>query len=91
MSTHGGVICYERAHWFGWVFGYQSRKYLESGDDLDMWYGNGLLLVNRFTRNLHSFGSHRPPSHFVWRYQFKWIGVFAGGFYLIVLLISGLW
>ena len=90
-STEGGAIYYERKHWFGWVFVYQSKKDLESSDHRDMWVGNGPLLVNRFTGNLHSFGSYRPTSHFVWRYQLKWIGIFAGGLYMIVLLISGLW
>ena len=89
-GTEGGAICYEQVHWFGWVFVYQSREYLESGDYRDMWVGNGPLLVNRFTGNVHHFGSHRPTSHFVWRYQLKWIGIIAGGLYFIALLISGL-
>ena len=91
QSSEGGVVCYERVHWFGWVFVYQSKEYLESGDFSDMWVGNGPLLVNRFTGNVHRFGSHRPTSHFVWMYQAKWLGVFAVGTYLIGRLITGLW
>ena len=90
-SSEGGAICYERTHWFGWVFVFQSKKHLESSDHRDMWVGNGPLLVNRFTGNVLSFGSHRPTSQFVWRYQLKWIGILVGGLYLAVLFVSSFW
>lgn len=89
-STEGGALCYEREHWFGWVFVYQSQKYLASGNCEDMWVGNGPFLVNRFTGNLHSFGSaDGPTSRIVRRYQLKCISAFGGGLLLIALLMIG--
>jgi len=89
-APEDGAICYERAHLFGWVFVFQSKEYLVSGDYRDMWVGNGPVLVNRFTGNVHQFGSHRATSHFVWRYQLKWIGIIIGSLYFVALVISGL-
>lgn len=41
---------------FGWVFCYNSKRYLESGDDRHSLVGNYPILVDRHTSALHSTG-----------------------------------
>ena len=42
---------------YGWVFGYQSAKYLETGNFLDMMAGNAPFLVEKETGMLHVLGT----------------------------------
>jgi hypothetical protein len=42
---------------YGWVFGYQSAKYVASGEMSDMLAGNAPLLVDRTTGLLHVLGT----------------------------------
>ena len=45
---------------FGWVFFYQSRRYLESGDRGHRLAGNGPLIVNKSSGELVALGTARP-------------------------------
>ena len=50
---------------YGWVFGYQSAKYLETGNFLDMLAGNAPFLVERKTGKLYELGTSEPVEHYI--------------------------
>ncbi|RYG90939.1 hypothetical protein EU803_13205 [Loktanella sp. IMCC34160] len=50
---------------FGWVFGYQSAKFIESGSFSDALFGNAPFLVERETGRLHVLGTARPAQFYV--------------------------
>ena len=54
---------------YGWVFSYQSRRYLESGDELEMLAGNAPLIVNRFTGTVTVTGTAHPIGHYLTEYE----------------------
>jgi len=54
---------------FGWVFFYQSRRYLETGDLTERIVGNGPVIVNRITSQVTIFGSSQPIEHYIEKYQ----------------------
>ena len=54
---------------YGWVFFYQSRNYLKSGDELEMFAGNAPLIVNRFTGTVTFTGTAHPIGHYLAEYE----------------------
>jgi Immunity protein 35 len=42
---------------YGWIFFYNSRRYLETSDPLEALAGNGPIVVDRETGELHALGS----------------------------------
>ena len=50
---------------FGWVFFYDSRKYIETGDDAHAIVGNAPLLVSRADGSLHVTGTALPPEDYI--------------------------
>ena len=50
---------------YGWVFFYNSRRYLETGDHMDMLYGAGPVVVIAATGEIIEFGSARPSEEFI--------------------------
>ncbi len=50
---------------YGWVFGYQSAKYLETGNFSDMLAGNAPILVERETGKLHDLGTAEPLERYI--------------------------
>ena len=42
---------------FGWVFGFQSHKFLETGDMADMFFGHGVTIVERDTGDVYCAGA----------------------------------
>ncbi len=54
---------------YGWVFFYQSRRYLESGDELEMVAGNAPLIVNRFTGAVTVTGTAHPIGLYLAEYE----------------------
>lgn len=50
---------------FGWVFFYQSKKYLESGDSSDALVGNAPLIVSRVDGSLHQTGTVEPVEFYI--------------------------
>ena len=57
----------ERA--YGWVFFYQSRSYLESGNELQMLVGNAPLIINKFTGSVTLTGTALPIEHYLSQYE----------------------
>ena len=59
---------------FGWVFFYNSKRYLETGNIGDAIAGNGPVFVNRLNGIVEFCGSHKPIEAFVTEYERKWSG-----------------
>ena len=41
----------------GWVFFYQSKKYIDSGDYRDMLGGNAPIIINKYNGSVHVTGT----------------------------------
>jgi CHASE2 domain-containing sensor protein len=54
---------------FGWVFFYNSAKYLETGDDRYALIGNSPLIVDRRDGSLHVTGSAQPIDFYITEYE----------------------
>ena len=50
---------------YGWVFFYQSERYLETGHPDDFLYGNAPILVERYTGRATVLGTAYPVSFYV--------------------------
>jgi hypothetical protein len=53
---------------FGWVFFYQSQRFLETGDFPGQLLGNAPLIVDRRDGTLHVTGTANPVEHYVHQY-----------------------
>ncbi|MDH3750122.1 MAG: YrhB family protein [Gammaproteobacteria bacterium] len=53
----------------GWVFFCQSRKFLETGDSMDMLVGDGPIIVSSSDGALHTTGSAHPPEFYIKNFQ----------------------
>ncbi len=60
---------YTIAREWGWVFFYQSRRYVETGDRRHFLGGNAPLIVNRFDGSVRRTGTARPTEEYVERYE----------------------
>jgi hypothetical protein len=56
---------------FGWVFFYNSQKYLETGEFSYRLAGNGPVIVNKHNGSVEFFGASRPPLEIVEEYERK--------------------
>lgn len=54
---------------FGWVFFYQSREHLETGDLSSMLAGNAPLIVDREDGSVHVTGTAEPVELYLARYE----------------------
>ena len=54
---------------YGWVFFYQSRSYLESGDEIRMLAGNAPLIINKLTGSVNLTGTALPIEHYLSQYE----------------------
>jgi len=54
---------------WGWVFFYQSRRFVEANRFEDMLVGNGPYLVNRFDGSVHGTDTHHPIECYIQRYE----------------------
>ena len=50
---------------FGWVLTYQSREFVETGDDSAMLLGNAPILVSRSDGRLHVTGTDQPAEFYI--------------------------
>ena len=50
---------------FGWVFFYQSKKYLESQDFSDRLAGNAPIIISKLDGSLHVTGTGRPIEYYI--------------------------
>ena len=53
----------------GWVFFYNSRRYLESGDIRDSVAGNAPLIVDRDDGTVHTTGTARDIDYYIGQYR----------------------
>lgn len=53
---------------FGWVFFYQSKRYLETGNFSDILAGNAPLVVTKSDGRLHETGTAHPVEHYLERF-----------------------
>jgi hypothetical protein len=54
---------------YGWIFFYESKRWLDSGDLSDRVLGNVPILVDRQTGRLHFFGSDRSIEEYIEEYE----------------------
>jgi hypothetical protein len=54
---------------WGWVFFYQSKKYIESGDIEDMLAGNAPYIVNKRNGQLHETGTAEDIEHYIQEFE----------------------
>lgn len=57
---------------FGWVFFYNSKKFLETGESRHRLAGNGPVIVNKLTGTADLFGSSKPPLEIIENYEREW-------------------
>lgn len=57
---------------WGWVFFYQSRRCVDSGEHRFSLMGNGPIIVNRHDGTVHQTGSARPAGHYIDEYEAEW-------------------
>lgn len=50
---------------FGWVFFYQSKRYLETGEMSDALAGNAPILVEKAGGRIHTLGTALPLDHYL--------------------------
>ena len=50
---------------FGWVFFYQSRRYLQSGNFSDLLAGNAPIVVAKTDGRIHVTGTARPLEYYL--------------------------
>ena len=53
---------------FGWVFFYQSKRFLETGNISDILAGNPPLVVTKSDGRLHETGTAYPVEHYLQRF-----------------------
>ena len=58
---------------WGWVFFYQSKKFIETGDFLDMVYGNAPYIVNRITGEIVVTGTAGPIENYIQDYESRFL------------------
>ncbi len=71
-ETEGEVVVVDSAtieRAFGWVFFYQSRSYLETGELTHQLAGNSPLIVNRYSGEITSTGTAHPTEYYLAEYE----------------------
>lgn len=59
---------------FGWVFFYNSKRFVETGESRYRLAGNGPIIVNKHNGSVEFFGSAKPPQDIVMEYEQKLAG-----------------
>lgn len=54
---------------YGWVFYFNSKKFLESGDASHALYGAGPVIVNKNDGTVNFCGTSTPPSESIAQYE----------------------
>lgn len=52
----------------GWVFFYQSKEYIQTGDFLDAIAGNAPIIVNKYDGSLHVTGTAHTVEWYIAKY-----------------------
>lgn len=50
---------------YGWVFFYQSKEYLRTGDIFDALGGNAPIIINKYDGSLHITGTAHPVEKYI--------------------------
>jgi|GEM_PF-2095430 len=53
----------------GWVFYYATKKYIETGDENYLLFGNAPILIDRRDHTLHVLGTAHRAEHYVQNYK----------------------
>lgn len=71
MSDGGGVVMEDKTleRPFGWVFFYNSRAYVQSGNFRDGYLGNAPLIFDRYSGEYHVTGTAHPIEHYIGEYE----------------------
>lgn len=56
---------------YGWVYFYNSSKFLETGEYRYSLAGNGPVIVNKFTSEIVLYGSAKDPDEYIREYEKK--------------------
>ncbi len=59
---------------FGWVFFYNSKRFVETGESRYRLAGNGPFIVNKHNGSVEFFGASRPPLEVVEEYEQRLAG-----------------
>ena len=54
---------------YGWVFFYQTKEYLKTGNILDALVGNAPYIVNKYTGELIETGTANPIEDYIAEYE----------------------
>lgn len=54
---------------WGWVFFYQSERFLATQDVGDQLAGNAPFIVNRYTKEIRATGTAEPIEHYIAEYE----------------------
>lgn len=54
---------------YGWIFFYQSRKYLETGEFSHILAGNGPVVFESESGAVHHLGSHKHPDELIRNFE----------------------
>ncbi len=63
------VISYSEEFLDGWLFCFDSKEYVETGNFSAQLAGNGPLLIDKDTGALHILGTARPPREYLDEYS----------------------
>ncbi|MDR1191335.1 MAG: YrhB family protein [Verrucomicrobiales bacterium] len=54
---------------FGWVFFYNSQKFMETRNDICRLAGNGPIIINKFTHDILILGTDKPANVLIEEYE----------------------
>jgi hypothetical protein len=54
---------------YGWVFFYQTKEYLKTGNIVDALVGNAPYIVNKYTGELIETGTAKPVEEYIAEYE----------------------
>jgi Immunity protein 35 len=60
---------------FGWVFPYNSRRYLKTKKLTDALVGNSPIIFDNRDESIHVTGSSRPPSFYIDKHRENYIPI----------------
>jgi len=56
---------------YGWIFFYNSKKYQRTGELSDRLAGNGPVLFEKDSGQMHHLGTHHPPDELIREFEAK--------------------
>jgi len=57
---------------FGWVYFYNSKKYLETGELREMLAGNAPFIVDKNNGEIHETGTEKPVEDYLATFEESW-------------------